>query len=149
MTEPVPGQTPEPAVADAATATPPADRHVTEQQPSGAPEPDVTATEPPEQSDPSEPSKAAEQSEQSEGAEQSEPSEGAEPPAAEPAAAAVNPQELFGSLSLTAIEADIDRLMNDKMSQLDGMLAGLEELVQKLEGEITSLETPPDDTPTP
>ena len=40
-------------------------------------------------------------------------------------AAAANPQELFGSLSLSAIEADIDRLMSDKMSQLDGMLAAL------------------------
>ncbi|MFI9007022.1 hypothetical protein ACIGNX_07310 [Actinosynnema sp. NPDC053489] len=55
-----------------------------------------------------------------------------------------DPQELFGSLSLSAIEADIDRLMSDKMSQLDGMLAGLEELVQRLEGEITNLEPPSD-----
>ncbi|MFD1152290.1 hypothetical protein, partial [Saccharothrix hoggarensis] len=61
----------------------------------------------------------------------------------------VDPQELFGSLSLSAIEADIDRLMNDKMSELDGMLAGLEELVQRLEGEITNLEPPPDDPKTP
>ncbi|MCE6995801.1 hypothetical protein LZG04_13460 [Saccharothrix sp. S26] len=70
-----------------------------------------------------------------------EPAEGETTPAG-PAAA--NPQELFGSLSLSAIEADIDRLMNDKMSQLDGMLAGLEDLVQRLEGEITNLEAPPD-----
>ncbi|ONI82423.1 hypothetical protein ALI22I_40745 [Saccharothrix sp. ALI-22-I] len=72
------------------------------------------------------------------------------PEPAEPApAAGMNPQELFGSLSLADIEADIDRLMNDKMSQLDGMLAGLEDLVQKLEGEITNLEPPPDDPTTP
>lgn len=90
MTEPVPEQTPEPAVDDA-TATP-----------TGGPEP-----------------------------------------------AAANPQELFGSLSLSAIEADIDRLMSDKMSQLDGMLAGLEDLVQRLEGEITNLEPPPDGPDTP
>ncbi|MFE9744627.1 hypothetical protein ACFYOT_06960 [Saccharothrix saharensis] len=63
--------------------------------------------------------------------------------------AGANPQELFGSLSLSAIEADIDRLMSDKMSQLDGMLAGLEDLVQRLEGEITNLETPPDEPHTP
>ena len=56
---------------------------------------------------------------------------------------------MFGSLSLTDIEADIDRLMNDKMSELDGMLAGLEELVQRLEGEITNLEPPSDDANTP
>ena len=87
MTEPVPGQTPEPA--DDATATP--------------------------------------------------------PPAHEPEPGAANPQELFGSLSLSAIEADIDRLMSDKMSQLDGMLEGLEELVQRLEGEITNLEQPPEE----
>ncbi|MDU0290703.1 hypothetical protein [Saccharothrix longispora] len=58
-------------------------------------------------------------------------------------------QELFGGLSLADIEADIDRLMNDKMSELDGMLAGLEELVQRLEGEIAHLEPPADDTSTP
>lgn len=108
MTEPVPGQTPEPAVADDATET---------TTPAGEPDattPDATG------------------------------SDAAEPDAAGPAA---NPQELFGSLSLAAIEADIDRLMSDKMSQLDGMLAGLEDLVQRLEGEITDLESPPDDTP--
>ena len=113
MTEPVPGQTPEPAVADAATATPP---------PAG---PDAAQQQPTDTSAPTE-----------------------TPEPAEPAPG-VNPQELFGSLSLADIEADIDRLMNDKMSQLDGMLAGLEELVQKLEGEITNLEPPPEDTTTP
>lgn len=63
---------------------------------------------------------------------------------------AVDPQLLFGSLNLAAIEADIEAMMSDKMSELDGMLAGLEELVGRLETEITSLETPPpDDTTTP
>ncbi|MFI9813052.1 hypothetical protein [Saccharothrix variisporea] len=63
---------------------------------------------------------------------------------------AVDPQLLFGSLNLAAIEADIEAMMSDKMSELDGMLAGLEELVGRLESEITSLETPPpDDTTTP
>ncbi|MEU4769575.1 hypothetical protein AB0H12_40760 [Actinosynnema sp. NPDC023794] len=113
MTEPVPGQTPEPAATDDAITTPP---------PAGEPETD-------------EPGPAA-----------------GEPGAAgadEPQPAAANPQELFGSLSLSAIEADIDRLMSDKMSQLDGMLAGLEDLVQRLEGEITNLEAPPDESDTP
>jgi hypothetical protein len=126
MTEPVPGQTPDPAVADAATATPGEAR----QQPIGTPEPDATSAGPP--------------------SAEAEPT-AAEPTAAEPTegAPAANPQELFGSLSLAAIEADIDRLMNDKMSQLDGMLAGLEDLVQRLEGEITNLEPPPDGPATP
>ncbi|MEV0676657.1 hypothetical protein AB0I60_09050 [Actinosynnema sp. NPDC050436] len=61
----------------------------------------------------------------------------------------VDPQLLFGGLSLASIEADIDAMMSDKMTELDGMLAGLEELVVRLEGEITSLEAPPDDSPTP
>ncbi|QFZ23644.1 hypothetical protein [Saccharothrix syringae] len=65
------------------------------------------------------------------------------------AAAAGNPRDAVGSLSLAAIEADIDRLMTEKMSELDGMLAGLEELVERLEGEITQLEPPTDDNPTP
>jgi hypothetical protein len=59
----------------------------------------------------------------------------------------VDPQLLFGGLSLDAIEADIDAMMADKMSRLDGMLSGLEELVVRLEGELTALETPPEDNP--
>ncbi|MFT7836221.1 hypothetical protein Q5530_08710 [Saccharothrix sp. BKS2] len=63
--------------------------------------------------------------------------------------AGADPHDLLGTLSLADIEADIDRLMTEKMSELDGMLAGLEELVQRLEGEITHLEPPRDDTTTP
>ncbi len=77
-----------------------------------------------------------------------EPTNGTATPNAGPSAP-VDPQLLFGSLSLSSIEADIDRMMNDKMTELDGMLAGLEQLVVRLEGEITALETPPDDSPTP
>ncbi|KOX13725.1 hypothetical protein ADK67_43795 [Saccharothrix sp. NRRL B-16348] len=125
MTEPVPGQTPEPAVADDATeTTTPAGRPDTAEAPEAAETPETEAAEA-----------------EAEGA-------GAAG-AAGPQPAAANPQELFGSLSLSAIEADIDRLMSDKMSQLDGMLAGLEDLVQRLEGEITNLEPPPDDSDTP
>ncbi|MEU5691399.1 hypothetical protein [Actinosynnema sp. NPDC020468] len=51
--------------------------------------------------------------------------------------------------SFAALEANLEALMNDKMSELDGMLAGLEELVVRLEGEITGLEPPPDGTATP
>ncbi|ROP39657.1 hypothetical protein [Saccharothrix texasensis] len=128
MTEPVPGQTPEPAVADDAIAPPP---------PAGEPEPDTAATEPA-------PDATASDATGETGTGHTAGTTGADgpPPAA-------NPQELFGSLSLSAIEADIDRLMSDKMSQLDGMLAGLEDLVQRLEGEITNLEPPPDGPDTP
>ncbi|MER5264389.1 hypothetical protein ABTZ99_20180 [Actinosynnema sp. NPDC002837] len=129
MTEPVPGQTPEPAVADDATATPP---------PAGEPETAEPQTAGPEATAP-EPTAAAEP----ETAQNADTAAAAGPP---PAA---NPQELFGSLSLSAIEADIDRLMSDKMKQLDGMLAGLEDLVHRLEGEITNLEPPPDESDTP
>ena len=121
MTEPVPGQTPEPAATDDAIATPP---------PAGEPETDEPEA--------TEPEPAA-----------GEPGTADAGGADEPQPAAANPQELFGSLSLSAIEADIDRLMSDKMSQLDGMLAGLEDLVQRLEGEITNLEPPPDESDTP
>lgn len=114
MTEPVPGQTPEPAAAEAPQA------HQAGQESTG-------------------PTQSTGQRTDERGG---EPGAGADVPP-------TDPQELFGSLSLTAIEADIDRLMNDKMSELDGMLAGLEELVQKLEGEITQLEPPTDDTITP
>ncbi|MCC8244255.1 hypothetical protein [Saccharothrix luteola] len=131
MTEPVPGQTPEPAVADDAIATPPpagkpetAEPETAEPEPTAAGEPDTADA-----TDTADPNGTA----------------GADGP--QPTAA--NPQELFGSLSLSAIEADIDRLMSDKMSQLDGMLAGLEDLVQRLEGEITNLEPPPDESDTP
>ncbi|MBW4715777.1 hypothetical protein [Saccharothrix obliqua] len=76
---------------------------------------------------------------------------GADRPTADagPATPPFDPQALFNTLSLAEIEADIERVMNDKMTELDGMLAGLEELVVRLEGEITALETPPDDSPTP
>jgi hypothetical protein len=141
MTEPVPGQTPEPAVTDAAAATPPA----AEQQPPEPPErsetppADAAATGPePTEPEPTEPEPA-----------ESGPAEAQAEGGAGAGTVPPNPQELFGSLSLSAIEADIDRLMNDKMSQLDGMLAGLEDLVQRLEGEITNLEPPPDDPATP
>ncbi|WP_447004684.1 hypothetical protein ACRAKI_34725 [Saccharothrix isguenensis] len=156
MTEPVPGQTPEPAVTDAANATPPAaDPPAAAQQPTETHEPDLAATKPgPAESRSTDPVETADPA----GAEaagrgaraesRTEASADAEGPA-EAGAVPPNPQELFGSLSLSAIEADIDRLMNDKMSELDGMLAGLEDLVQRLEGEITNLEPPPDDPATP
>ena len=146
MTEPVPGQTPEPAVADDATATPPpAGEPDTAEPDTAEPETAQPETARPEAVEPdtAQPDTARPGAVQPEATEQ-EPGEQA---AGEQAAA--NPQELFGSLSLSAIEADIDRLMSDKMSQLDGMLAGLEELVQRLEGEITNLEPPPDEADTP
>ncbi|WP_033436563.1 hypothetical protein [Saccharothrix sp. NRRL B-16314] len=184
MTEPVPGQTPEPAVTDAVTATPPA----AEQQPTETPEtserPEARRTDATGETDAMDETGAAATGPDSANSATAgvEPTEststestpaapgGVAPEAVGPEAAVSeaaqseaagaeagagagavppNPQELFGSLSLSAIEADIDRLMNDKMSQLDGMLAGLEDLVQRLEGEITNLEPPPDAPTTP
>ncbi|GGP56567.1 hypothetical protein [Saccharothrix coeruleofusca] len=63
---------------------------------------------------------------------QTPPAAGAEPPPAP---------------SMAAFEADLDALMNEKMGELDGMLAGLEQLVDRLEGEISQLEDLPDEPP--
>ncbi|GAA1347352.1 hypothetical protein [Saccharothrix algeriensis] len=131
MTNPDPG--PQPA---GATPTPPDDSpeavsEAVADAAGGPPAPDPTG-------DPGRPASAPEQAASGQAA----------PEQAAPTAPA-DPQELFGSLSLAAIEADIDAMMNDKMTELDGMLAGLEELVVKLEGELTQLEAPPDDSPTP
>ncbi|WP_440899710.1 hypothetical protein [Actinosynnema sp.] len=57
-----------------------------------------------------------------------------------------DPQAVFAGLSLASLEADLDALMSDKMGELDGMLAGLEQLVERLEGEVTQLEKPSDDS---
>lgn len=52
----------------------------------------------------------------------------------------VDPQAIFSGASIAAMEADIEALMNDKMSQLDEMLEGLEQLVQKIEGDMDKIE---------
>ncbi|PSL54986.1 hypothetical protein B0I31_106509 [Saccharothrix carnea] len=140
MTEPVPGQTPEPAAADDATAPPPPAREPETAEP-GTTGPATPELQTPETTESATPDPGTPDFGTSGSGATAGDTTGAGP--------AVDPQELFGSLSLSAIEADIDRLMSDKMSQLDGMLAGLEELVQKLEGEITNLEQPPDEADTP
>ncbi|MGM1061057.1 hypothetical protein [Saccharothrix sp. Mg75] len=174
MTEPVPGQTPEPAVTDAAAATRPgagtssADRPHAETpnadrpdagspaagrstepaaERAGGPLPGTTGAAqaaPVEAAPDRAPDSASDSAPDHAAGHAPDP---AADPAPEPAPAAG--QDVFGGLSLAAIEADIDRLMSDKMSELDGMLAGLEELVQRLEGEITQLEPPGEDTSTP
>lgn len=45
------------------------------------------------------------------------------------------PQTILG-MPISALEADIEDFMGDRMSKLDEMLAGLEQLVQKIEGEM-------------
>ncbi|GAA1280694.1 hypothetical protein [Saccharothrix xinjiangensis] len=149
MTEPVP----ERALADAAAGTPPAAGGLAAEQraaeqPSAPPEPEPAGPPPgttgAQQAAPVEqpPAGAPDQAAPADPA-------GTDPAGGAGEQAAGNPQDLFGTLSLASIEADIDRLMTEKMSELDGMLAGLEELVQRLEGEITQLEPPSDDTTTP
>jgi len=136
MTNPDPGSQPAGASPTPPDDSPEAVPEAVADAAAGPPAPDPTG-------DPGRPTSAPEQAASGQAA-----SGQAAPEQAAPTAPA-DPQELFGSLSLAAIEADIDAMMNDKMTELDGMLAGLEELVVKLEGELTQLEAPPDDSPTP
>ncbi|WP_199444563.1 hypothetical protein [Umezawaea beigongshangensis] len=110
-------------------------------------EPDPTRTEPPR----TEPSQAEpSQAEPS----QAEPSQ-AEPPrppsvedvlrAATQAAAqfGVPPEAIargMAAASSGSLEADLDALMSDRLDKLDEMLAGLDQLVQKIEGDIAGYE---------
>jgi hypothetical protein len=43
-------------------------------------------------------------------------------------------------VSIAALEADIEALMNNRMSKLDEMLDGLEQLVHKIEGDLDQYE---------
>lgn len=55
---------------------------------------------------------------------------------------AVDPQNPFAGLSIAGLEADINSLMGERMSQLDEMLAGLEQLVEKIEKDIDNYDPP-------
>jgi hypothetical protein len=48
----------------------------------------------------------------------------------------IDPQALLRGLSIADLESDVEALMNDRMAELDQMLDGLDQLVQKIEGEM-------------
>jgi hypothetical protein len=52
----------------------------------------------------------------------------------------IDPQAILQGMSIADLESDIEALMNDRMSELDEMLDGLEQLVQKIEGEMDQFE---------
>ena len=54
----------------------------------------------------------------------------------DPQAAQFDPQAIFAALSITDMEADVEALLNDRMSKLDEMLDGLDQLVARIEGEV-------------
>ncbi len=63
-----------------------------------------------------------------------------------PNSSPMDPQALLAGLSITDMESNVEALMNDRMSQLDEMLDGLDQLVARIEGEmgkLESLEDPP------
>lgn len=73
------------------------------------------------------------------------------PPAlAGPDAPAVDPQEILQAISginLAAIDADIEGKFGAKMAELDKMLEGLDDLVNKIEADIQNLDQPKPDGP--
>jgi len=48
----------------------------------------------------------------------------------------LDPQAIFAGLSITDLEGDVEALLNDRMSKLDEMLDGLDQLVARIEGEV-------------
>ena len=69
------------------------------------------------------------------------------PPVVDPA---VDPQEILKAISavnLDAIEADIESAFGARMAELDKMLAGLDDLVNKIESDIQNLDQPKPDSP--
>jgi hypothetical protein len=52
----------------------------------------------------------------------------------------LDPQAILAGLSITDMEADVEALLDDRMSKLDEMLDGLDQLVARIEGEMERLE---------
>jgi hypothetical protein len=48
----------------------------------------------------------------------------------------------FAGFSIAGLEADLNSLMGERMTQLDEMLAGLERLVEKIEKDIEKHDPP-------
>ena len=62
----------------------------------------------------------------------------------------VDPQEILKAISglnMDAIEADIESSFGARMAELDKMLEGLDDLVNKIESDIQNLDQPKPDSP--
>ncbi|HEX8866350.1 MAG TPA: hypothetical protein VF821_11910 [Lentzea sp.] len=62
----------------------------------------------------------------------------------------VDPQEILKAISaanLDAIDADIESAFGAKMAELDKMLEGLDDLVNKIEADLQNLDQPKPDGP--
>jgi hypothetical protein len=68
-----------------------------------------------------------------------DPESASDPSPQDPQAAPFDPQAILAALSITDMEADVEALMNDRMSKLDEMLDGLDQLVARIEGEMDQL----------
>jgi len=79
-----------------------------------------------------------------------EPSPDAEGQNAEQIPPAVDPQEVLKAISgidLDSIDTDIESAFGARMAELDQMLAGLDDLVNKIEQDIQNLDQPKPDGP--
>lgn len=79
-----------------------------------------------------------------------EPSPDAEAQNAEQIPPVVDPQEILKAISaanLDAIDADIESAFGARMAELDKMLEGLDDLVNKIEADIQNLDQPKPDSP--
>ncbi|GGU29349.1 hypothetical protein [Lentzea flava] len=79
-----------------------------------------------------------------------EPSPDAEGQNAEQIPPPVDPQEILKAISginLETIDADIESAFGARMAELDKMLAGLDDLVNKIEKDIQNLDQPKPDGP--
>ncbi|WP_156212672.1 hypothetical protein [Lentzea aerocolonigenes] len=68
----------------------------------------------------------------------------------DPSVPAVDPQEILKAISginLDTIDADIESAFGAKMAELDKMLEGLDDLVNKIEADIQNLDQPKPDGP--
>ena len=68
----------------------------------------------------------------------------------DPGVPAVDPQEILKAISginLDTIDADIESAFGAKMAELDKMLEGLDDLVNKIEADIQNLDQPKPDGP--
>lgn len=79
-----------------------------------------------------------------------EPSPDAEGQNASQIPPSVDQQEIFKAISgidLNTIDADIESAFGSRMAELDKMLEGLDDLVNKIESDIQNLDQPKPDSP--